>query len=72
MRVRYTPRAASDLARILTYLDRKSPQGSLNVKQAIQHSIETIGQFPERGEPAGIREVHVIPVRLSLSNLLDR
>src|SRR3954470_14746271 len=38
-------------------------QGSLNVKRAIQNSIDTIGQFPERGERAGIREVRVIPVR---------
>jgi len=62
MRVRFTPRARADLASILEYLDRQSPQGSLNVKRAIRKTIELIGQFPESGRRAGIRETRVTPV----------
>jgi plasmid stabilization system protein ParE len=36
MRVRYTPRAHSDLQAILQYTDQRSPLGARKVKRAIQ------------------------------------
>ena len=61
MRVRYTPRARSDLAAILTYLDRRSPQGAHNVKRSIRKTIELIGQFPLAGRRTGVQDTRVLP-----------
>lgn len=62
MRVRYTPRAGDDLRAILDYIDRRSPQGARNVKQAIKRTTEFIGSYPRGGRRAGIRETRVLPV----------
>jgi plasmid stabilization system protein ParE len=35
MRLRYTPRALSDLTSIFQYIDERSPIGARNVKRAI-------------------------------------
>ena len=50
MRLRYTPRARSDLQAILQYIDQRSPFGARKVKRAIQKTIELIGEFPESGQ----------------------
>ena len=39
MRVRYTPRARSDLRSILEYIDDRSPRGARSVKRAIQTTV---------------------------------
>jgi plasmid stabilization system protein ParE len=39
MKVRYAPRAASDLESILSYLDERSPQGARNVKKALHKPL---------------------------------
>jgi len=36
MKVRYTPRARSDLQSMLQYIDERSPLGARNVKRSIQ------------------------------------
>ena len=61
MRVRYTPRARSDLQSILQYIDERSPRGARNVKRAIQKTIELIGEFPEGGRRAGEQVTRVLP-----------
>ncbi len=61
MRVRYTPRARSDLQSILQYIDERSPRGARNVKRAIQKTIELIGEFPEGGRRAGEQTTRVLP-----------
>jgi toxin ParE1/3/4 len=61
MRVRYTPRAGSDLRSILDYIDERSPQGARNVKRAIKKTIELISDFPESGRPSGEHGVRVLP-----------
>lgn len=61
MRVRYTPRARSDLESILQYIDQRSPRGARNVKRAIQQTIELIGEFPEGGRVAGEQATRVLP-----------
>jgi toxin ParE1/3/4 len=62
MRVRYTPRARSDLRSILQYIDERSARGARNVKRAIKRIIGLIGEFPESGRTSGIAEVRVLPV----------
>jgi hypothetical protein len=44
MIVRYTRRARGDLAKILNYLNARSPRGALNVRLAIKRTIDTIGK----------------------------
>jgi toxin ParE1/3/4 len=61
MRVRYTPRAGSDLQSILQYIDERSPRGARNVKRAIQKTIELIGEFPEGGRRAGEQATRALP-----------
>jgi toxin ParE1/3/4 len=61
MRVRYTPRARSDLESILQYIDARSPLGARNVKRTIQRTIELIAEFPEGGRRAGEQTVRVLP-----------
>ena len=61
MRVRYTPRARSDLQSILQYLDERNPRGARNVKRAIKNTIGLIGEFPESGRKSEIENVRVLP-----------
>jgi plasmid stabilization system protein ParE len=61
MRVRYTPRARSDLRSILQFIDERSPKGAVNVKRAIQRTIELIAEFPEAGRVAGEEGIRVLP-----------
>ena len=49
MRVRYTPRASSDLEAILQYIDQRSPLGARKAKRAIQKTIELVGNSRKLG-----------------------
>ncbi len=53
MIVRYTRRAQNDLAKILNYLDERSPRRALSVKLSIKRTIDTIRQNPNIGHPTG-------------------
>lgn len=63
MRVRYTPRAQSDLDSIYTYLDQRSPAGTHSVKELIERRISRLADFPqmapETDEP-GIHELTIV------------
>jgi len=48
MKVRYTPFARSDIARIYLYLDERSPAGARNVLKAIYAGIQFIAEQPAR------------------------
>ena len=61
MRVRYTPRARSDLEAILRYIDERNPRGAKNVKRALKKTLELIGEFPESGRVSGEEDVRVLP-----------
>src|SRR5262252_9297003 len=72
MRVRYTPRASSDLAAILRYLNERSPQGLRNVKRAIDNTERLIGQYPQGGRVSKETRTRVLPVgRVPIPHLLD-
>jgi toxin ParE1/3/4 len=62
MIVRYTRRAQGDLAKILNYLDERSPRGALSLKLAIKRTIDTIGQTPEIGHSATRGAIRGMPV----------
>jgi toxin ParE1/3/4 len=61
MRVRYTPRARSDLRSILQYIDERNLRGAQNVKRAIQKTIELVGEYPEGGRAVGEQGTRVLP-----------
>ena len=61
MRVRYTPRARSDLRSILQYIDERSPRGARSVKRGIQTTVALIGKFPESGRLSGEEGSRVLP-----------
>jgi toxin ParE1/3/4 len=62
MRVRYTPRARTDLSEILDYLDDRSPQGARNVKQSLKRTIALIGRHPQIGRNSKVQDTRVFPV----------
>ena len=62
MKVRYTPRAAGDLADILSYLDERSPQGAQNVKKALHKAVALIGRHPQIGRNSNVEDTRVFPV----------
>ncbi len=61
MRIRYTPRARSDLQSILQYIDERNPGAARSVKRALQNTIGLIGEFPQSGRPSEIDLVRVLP-----------
>ena len=46
MKLRFTPRAAQDLAEIADYLREHSPQAALRVRAAILESLQSLILFP--------------------------
>lgn len=61
MKVRFAPRARTDLRMILEYLDKRSEQGARGVKRVIKKTIEVIGQYPRGGRIAGEQATRVLP-----------
>lgn len=49
MNVVWTPEAADDLDTILAFIAARSPAGAASVAAAIDHSLQTISEFPRAG-----------------------
>jgi len=49
MKVRFTPRAAQDIAAIADYFHARSPSIARQVRAAILHSLQTLILFPQVG-----------------------
>jgi toxin ParE1/3/4 len=49
MKLRFTPRAARDLAEIADYIREHSPQAALRVRAAILESLQSLALFPHIG-----------------------
>jgi plasmid stabilization system protein ParE len=62
MRVRYTLRARSDLQAIIEYIVERNPVGALNLKRAMNRTLELIGQYPAGGRRIGEQGTRVLPV----------
>jgi len=60
MKLRFTRRAAQDLADIADYIHQQSPQAALRVRAAILESLQHLVLFPKIGRKqrvAGIRKL---------------
>jgi toxin ParE1/3/4 len=63
MKIRYTPRAQSDLDVIYRYLDQRTPSGALAVKESIERRIASLTEFPLAApatDDPGVRELTVV------------
>lgn len=49
MRLRYTPRAAKELAEVLGYIAERSPQGARRVQARIKAVVEMLVRHPKAG-----------------------
>jgi len=64
LKVRYTERAASQLAAILDYIEARSPQGAERVLDRIEDALTMIAAHPQSGRATnrlGFRRVVVRP-----------
>ena len=61
MRVRYTPRALSDLKRIYSYLHARSPHGAASVRAAVRNSVASLSDVV-RGQETDRTGVLRLPV----------
>jgi len=64
-RLKWTPAALSDLARLHAFLAEKNPDAAKRAIRAIRHGVKILGKHPEIGRPVegmlpGFRE-RVIP-----------
>jgi toxin ParE1/3/4 len=57
MRIRYSPRAANDLADIHQYLSDRSPRGAAYVMAGIYAAVEFVRRNPQAAETTAIRGV---------------
>ncbi len=60
MKLRFTPRAARDLADIADYIHQRSPQAALRVRAAILESLQNLVLLPLAGRQqkvAGVRKL---------------
>ena len=63
MRVRFTRRAAGDLADIATYLTRHSPEATLHGRAAILSALQRLAEFPLSGRAQSVEGVRKLVVR---------
>jgi toxin ParE1/3/4 len=57
MKVRYSPRAAADLASIFDFLNQRSPSGATRVMTAIYAAVEFIRWNPQAAEATSLEGV---------------
>ena len=62
MKIRYTRRAASDLAAILSSIDERSPRGAERVKKRLQAVIGNLADQPLLGRLTQKRDVRRLVV----------
>ncbi len=63
MKLRFTPRAAQDLAGIAAYVREQNPQAALRVRAAILESLQNLVQFPHIGRPQTVEGVRKLVTR---------
>ena len=57
MKLRFTPRATSDLADIADYVRARSPRAATEVSAAILHSLQNLVLFPKVGRKQAVQGV---------------
>ena len=60
MRVRYTPRAFSDLDDIRVYISQYNPAAAARVTATIEKIAARLGDFPQSGQRADEGDVRVV------------
>ncbi len=63
MKLRYTPTAAAELARVLDDIAEHSPQGARRVQSRIQKTISLLLDHPYSGHPTSNQTLRRIVVR---------
>lgn len=63
MKLRFTFRAANDLAEIADYIHRESPRAALKVRASILQSLELLTQFPRTGRLQSVEGVRKLVIR---------
>jgi len=63
VKLRYSPRATSDLEAIAGYLKARSPQGAVRVRDAILATLRDIATFPRLGRRQTVDTVRKVAVR---------
>lgn len=63
MKLRFTPRAASDLAAIADYLHEQSPSAGTKVRAAILQSLQDLTLFPQAGRRQNVEGVRKFVTR---------
>lgn len=74
MRVRYTPRARSDLQAIYDYLDQVSPASARMVKQTLERRIGLLGDIPfiaPATEEQGVYELSIVRYPYKVYNRIE-
>jgi toxin ParE1/3/4 len=63
MKLRFTPRAAQDLAEIADYIRARSPVAAGQVRTAILHSLQNLVSFPRVGRAQTVEGARKLVVR---------
>ena len=63
MKLRFTRRAAQDLADIGNYLQSRSSGGAANVRAAILDSLQILTEFPSAGRMQSVERVRKLVTR---------
>ena len=60
MKLRFTPRAARDLADLADYIRARNPEAAQRVRASILDTLQNLVLFPQMGRPqtaAGVRKI---------------
>jgi|SRR5215211_1378460 len=63
MKLRFTPRAAQDLAEIADYIRAHNPAAALRVRSAILDSLQNLIQWPEIGRRQTVEGIRKLLTR---------
>ena len=63
MKLRFTPRAAQDIAAIADNIHARSPGAAKQVRAAILHSLQTLVLFPQVGRAQAVEGVRKLVTR---------
>jgi toxin ParE1/3/4 len=63
MKLRFTPRAAQDIAAIADYIRARNPGAAQRVRGAILHSLQTLVLFPQVGRAQAVEGVRKLVTR---------
>ena len=63
MKLRFTPRAAQDIAAIADYIRARNPGAARQVRAAILHSLQNLVLFPQVGRAQAVEGVRKLVTR---------